>query len=57
MSPLPYGPKIRQLVGTTDTRNSFNGLAAKVLTALKEEPMSGHVFIFRARSGSQVKLL
>ncbi|ENP2131878.1 IS66 family insertion sequence element accessory protein TnpB, partial [Escherichia coli] len=33
------------------------GLAAKVQTALKDDPMSGHVFIFRGRSGSQVKLL
>ncbi len=31
--------------------------AAKVQTALKDDPMSGHVFIFRGRSGSQVKLL
>ncbi len=38
-------------------RNGFNGLAAKVQAALKDEPMSGHVFIFRGRSGSQVKLL
>ncbi|GHL34796.1 hypothetical protein ECZU26_56210 [Escherichia coli] len=30
--------------------------AAKVQTALKDDPMSGHVFIFRG-SGSQVKLL
>ncbi len=27
-------------------RNGFNGLAAKVQTALKDDPMSGHVFIF-----------
>jgi transposase len=29
-------------------RNGFNGLAAKVQTTLKDDPMSGHVFIFRA---------
>ncbi|RRF57697.1 hypothetical protein EAN89_26665 [Klebsiella pneumoniae] len=29
-------------------RNGFNGLAAKVQTMLKDDPMSGHVFIFRA---------
>ncbi|MGP3159431.1 IS66 family insertion sequence element accessory protein TnpB [Serratia marcescens] len=34
-----------------------NGLAAKVQTTLKDDPMSGHIFIFRGRSGSQVKLL
>ncbi|PAV94052.1 IS1 family transposase [Hafnia paralvei] len=38
-------------------RNGFNGLAAKVQTMLKDDPMSGHVFIFRGRSGSKVKLL
>ncbi|WP_135733625.1 IS66 family insertion sequence element accessory protein TnpB, partial [Klebsiella pneumoniae] len=41
----------------TDMRNGFNGLAAKVQTMLKDDPMSGHVFIFRGRSGSKVKLL
>jgi hypothetical protein len=38
-------------------RNGFNGLVAKVQTTLKDGPMPGHVFIFRGRSGSQVKLL
>ena len=57
MIPLPSGTKIWLVVGITDMRNGFNGLAAKVQTALKDDPMSGHVFIFRGRSGSQVKLL
>ncbi|SNU37594.1 hypothetical protein KOSB73_40140 [Klebsiella grimontii] len=43
--------------GITDIRNGFNGLAAKIQTALKDAPMSVHVFIFRDRSGSQVKPL
>ncbi|MEF3107569.1 IS66 family insertion sequence element accessory protein TnpB [Raoultella sp. WB_B2P2-3] len=50
MIPLPSGTKIWLVAGITDMRNGFNGLAAKVQTA-------GHVFIFRGRSGSQVKLL
>lgn len=57
MIPLPTGTKIWLVAGITDMRNGFNVLAAKVQTALKDEPMSGHVFIFRGRSGSQVKLL
>jgi transposase len=57
MIPLPSGSKIWLVAGITDMRNGFNGLAAKVQTALKDDPMSGHVFIFRGRSGSQVKLL
>ncbi|HDG1706704.1 TPA: IS66 family insertion sequence element accessory protein TnpB [Kluyvera ascorbata] len=57
MIPLPSGTKIWLVAGITDMRNGFNGLATKVQTALKDDPMSGHVFIFRGRSGSQVKRL
>ena len=52
MIPLPSGTKIWLVTGITDMRNGFNGLAAKVQTALKDDPMSCHVFIFRGRSGS-----
>jgi transposase len=55
--PLPSGTKIWLVAGITDMRNGFNGLAAKVQTTLKDDPMSGHVFIFRGRNGSQIKLL
>lgn len=48
MIPLPSGTKIWLVAGITDMRNGFNGLAAKVQTALKDDPMSYHVFIFRA---------
>ncbi|EAA5259353.1 hypothetical protein DP804_23195 [Salmonella enterica subsp. enterica] len=54
---LPSGTRIWLVAGITDMRNGFNGLAAKVQTTLKDDPISGHVFIFRGRSGSQVKLL
>ena len=43
MIPLPSGTKIWLVAGITDMRNGFNGLAAKVQTALKDDPMSGHV--------------
>lgn len=54
---LPSATRIWLVAGITDMRNGFNGPGAKVQTALKDDPMSGHVFIFRERSGSQVKLL
>ena len=57
MIPLPSGTKIWLVAGITDMRNGFNGLAAKVQTTLKDDPMSGHVFIFRGRNGSQVLCL
>lgn len=57
MIPLPAGTKIWLMAGITDMRNGSNGLAAKVQTALEDDPLSGHVFIFRGRNGSQMKLL
>lgn len=56
MIPLPSGNKIWLFAGITNMRNGFNGLAAKVQTMLKDGPMSGYVFIFRSRRGSQIKL-
>jgi transposase len=53
----PAGTRIWIVAGITDMRNGFNGLASKVQMTLKDDPMSGHVFIFRGRNGSQVKLL
>lgn len=55
--PSPPGIKIWLVAGVTDMRNGFNGLAAKVQTTLKDVLISGHVFIFRGRSGSKAKLL
>ncbi|VTQ29141.1 IS66 Orf2 like protein [Streptococcus pneumoniae] len=40
MIPLPSGTKIWLVAGITDMRNGFNGLAAKVQTALKERSVS-----------------
>lgn len=57
MISFPSGTKIWLVAGIIDMRNGFNGLAAKVQTKLKDGPMSGYVFIFWGRSGSQVKLL
>jgi transposase len=38
-------------------RRGFHGLSAQVQTVLKEQPYSGHVFVFRGRRGDIVKLL
>ncbi|MCO4870722.1 IS66 family insertion sequence element accessory protein TnpB, partial [Escherichia coli] len=35
-------------------RNGFNGLASKVQNVLKDDPFSGHLFIFRGRRGDQI---
>jgi transposase len=54
---LPAGTRIWIAAGVTDMRAGFNGLAAKVETALTEDPFSGHVFVFRGRRGDMIKLL
>ncbi|WP_322405063.1 IS66 family insertion sequence element accessory protein TnpB [Massilia luteola] len=54
---LPAGTRIWLAAGATDMRSGFNGLAAKVETALNEDPYSGHVFVFRGRRGDLVKVL
>lgn len=49
---LPAGTRIWLAVGITDMRAGMNGLAARVETALTENPYSGHVFVFRDVSAS-----
>lgn len=40
-----------------DMRKSFNGLIAVTKSLLKENPLSGAVFVFRNKRGNYVKLL
>lgn len=54
---LPGGTRIWLAAGQTDMRKGFDGLAALVQTQLREDPFSGHVFVFRGRRGDRVKLL
>lgn len=43
--------------GATDLRLGFDGLHGLVQTQLKQDPLSGHVFVFCNRSRTRVKLL
>lgn len=40
-----------------DMRRSFDGLAAAAEQVLRENPLSGHLFVFRGRRGDRVKIL
>ncbi|ENB7951680.1 IS66 family insertion sequence element accessory protein TnpB [Escherichia coli] len=57
MITLPTGTRIWIIAGITDMRCGFNGLASKVQNTLKDAPFSGHIFVFRGRSGKMVKIL
>ena len=54
---IPAGTRIWIVAGVTDLRRGFVGLSAMVQTALKENPFSGQVFVFRGRRGDLLKLL
>lgn len=51
------GTRVWLAAGVTDMRCGIDSLAAKVQTALAEDPFCGHVFVFRGRRGDLVKLL
>ncbi len=53
----PAGTKIWIAAGVTDLRRGFDGLSAQVQNTLRQQPFSGHVFVFRGRRGDIVKLL
>ena len=56
---LNFPPAVRIWLGAAavDLRKSFDGLAEQVRQHLHNDPLSGHVFVFRNRRGDRVKLL
>src|SRR6266480_559941 len=56
---LNFPPAVRIWLGTAsvDLRRSFDGLAEQVRQHLHNDPLSGHVFVFRNKRGDRVKLL
>src|SRR5205085_7008579 len=54
-----FPPAVRIGLGTApvDLRRSFDGLAEQVRQHLRNDPLSGHVFVFRNRRGDRIKLL
>ena len=57
MIPVPSNTRIWLAAGVTDMRRGFNTLAAQAHTVLKEDPFSGHLFVFRGRRGDLLKII
>lgn len=51
------GTKVWLAAGRTDMRRGSDRLSAQVQTVLRLDPLSGHIFVFRGRSGDRVKVL
>lgn len=54
---LPPGAKVHLALGYTDMRKGIDGLAMRAQSVLKEDPFSGHLFVFRGRKANLIKIL
>jgi len=56
---LSWPPSVRVYLAAqpADMRRSFDGLAAMTAEVLGQDPLSGHLFVFRNKRGDRVKIL
>lgn len=57
MIPITSTTRIYLATQPTDMRRSFDGLCALTIDVIRENPTSGHLFLFRSRRGEAVKIL
>ena len=57
MLSLPSAVRIFLCAEPTDMRRGFDRLAEMVRQVIRQDPLSGHLFVFRSRVGDRVKLL
>jgi transposase len=54
MTLLPPGVKVHLAFGYTDMRKGIDGLAMLVQGVLRQDPFSGHLFVFRGRKANLI---
>lgn len=54
---LPASVRIFLCLMAVDMRRSFDGLAAVAEQVVREDPLSGHLFVFHGKRGDRVKVL
>lgn len=57
MLTVPQQVKIFVALQPTDMRRGFPGLSGEVQSTLKQDPLSGHLFLFRNRRRDRIKIL
>ncbi len=54
---IPAGVKVHLALGHTDMRKGLDGLATLIQEHLKRDTFSGHLFVFRGKNTSLLKIL
>lgn len=57
MLSLPASVRVFLAADVCDMRRGFDALAALVVNAFGDDPLSGHLFLFRSRRGDRLKVL
>lgn len=57
MLSLPASVKIFLYVPPADMRRGYDGLAQLAREQVRQDPLSGHLFVFRNRRGDRIKIL
>jgi transposase len=54
---INFPPTVRIFLAPADIRRGFDGLASLTTSVIGENPLSGHLFVFRNRCGDRLKIL
>jgi transposase len=54
---IPAGVQVHLALGYTYMRKGLDGLATLIQEHLKKDPFSGHLFVFRGKNASLLKIL
>jgi len=57
MLSLPSSVRVFLCLVPVDMRRSFDGLASVAEGVARQNPLSGHLFVFRGRRGDRIKIL
>ena len=57
MTTVAHGTQIYLATGATDMRRGLSGLQGQIISLLKQNPLSGHLFLFFNRRRDRLKIL